>query len=83
MKTHQRINNAINISSDIFLRNFVLHCLVFGIYSIDILFLSLFVPWIAIHLAPLAILAKTYMVGFIINIWIFVAAFFYNLIKFK
>lgn len=83
MKTYQQIENAINISGDMFLRNFVLHCLVFGIYSIDILFLSLFVPWIAIHLATVTILAKTYMVGFIANIWILVATFFYNLIKFK
>lgn len=83
MKTRPQIENAIAISGDMFLRNLVTYCLVFGIYSIDVLFLSLFVPWIDVHLASAANLAKTFAVGFIINIWAFVIAFFYFLIKQK
>lgn len=83
MKYPHRIENAMYIAGDIFLKNFIEHAFIFGIYSIVILILAIFYPWIAMHLAAPDLLIKTYMVGLLINMWFMVIMFFYTLYKFK
>lgn len=76
MTNYQKIENALYISGDIFLRNFITHAFIFGIYAFVVLLLAIFFPWVAIHLVTPELLIKTYMVGLLINMWALVIMFF-------
>ncbi len=80
---YKRTNYGMTIAGNNFLSNLITFCLIFGLYSVIILLLSIVSPWVLIHLGHIENLTRTFMVGVVANSCLFGVEFIYRSVTFK